>query len=97
MFRNIDYSIITYHLSQLKKAGWSKDEVDLYEINEAFAAVSLSVNKELNIDDSKVNVHGGAIALGWKRMKNLLRISRKLILIDILQAIQSVQAEIVCL
>lgn len=49
---------------QLKKAGWNKDEVDLYELNEAFAAVSVSVNKELNIDESKINIHGGAIALG---------------------------------
>ncbi|XP_031626527.1 acetyl-CoA acetyltransferase, cytosolic [Contarinia nasturtii] len=48
----------------LKKAGWNKDEVDLYELNEAFAAVSLSVNKELNIDESKININGGAIALG---------------------------------
>lgn len=49
---------------QLEKAGWSKDEVDLYELNEAFAAVSVAVNKELGIDASKVNVNGGAIALG---------------------------------
>lgn len=48
----------------LKKAGWNLDEVDLFELNEAFAAQSLSVNKGLNVDASKVNVHGGAIALG---------------------------------
>lgn len=48
----------------MKKAGWSKDEVDLYELNEAFAAVSVAVNNELGIDASKVNVNGGAIALG---------------------------------
>lgn len=36
----------------------------MYELNEAYAAVSLSVNKELGIDASKVNIHGGAIALG---------------------------------
>lgn len=49
---------------QLKKAGWTKEEVDLYELNEAFAAVSLAVNKELGVDPAKVNIHGGAIALG---------------------------------
>lgn len=49
---------------QLKKAGWTKNEVDLYELNEASAAISLSVNKELNIDEAKINIHGGAIALG---------------------------------
>jgi acetyl-CoA C-acetyltransferase len=48
----------------LKKAGWSLDEVDLFELNEAFAAQALSVNKGLGLDASKVNIHGGAIALG---------------------------------
>lgn len=48
----------------LKKAGWSIDDVDLFELNEAFAAQSLSVNKGLNIDSSRVNINGGAIALG---------------------------------
>ena len=48
----------------LKKANLTTDNIDLYEINEAFAAVSLAVNKILNLDDSKVNVNGGAIALG---------------------------------
>ena len=48
----------------LKKANWKKDEVDLFEINEAFAAQSIAVIKELNIDETKVNVNGGAIALG---------------------------------
>lgn len=38
--------------------------MDLYELNEAFAAVSVAVANELAIDESKVNVHGGAIALG---------------------------------
>lgn len=36
----------------------------MYELNEASAAISLSVNKELNIDESKINIHGGSIALG---------------------------------
>jgi acetyl-CoA C-acetyltransferase len=48
----------------LKKAGWTLDEVDLFELNEAFAAQALSVNKGLGLDASKVNIHGGAIALG---------------------------------
>lgn len=48
----------------LKKAGWNLDDVNLFELNEAFAAQSLSVNKGLNVDPSKVNIHGGAIALG---------------------------------
>lgn len=48
----------------LSKAGWSLDEVDLIEANEAFAVQSLSVGKELNWDSEKVNVNGGAIALG---------------------------------
>ena len=48
----------------LKIAKWNIEEVDLFEINEAFAAQSLAVIKELNIDQDKVNVNGGAIALG---------------------------------
>ena len=48
----------------LKKANWKIDEVDLFEINEAFAAQCLAVIRELNIDEKKVNVNGGAIALG---------------------------------
>ena len=48
----------------LKKANMKKEEIDLYEINEAFAVVSLAVNKILNLEASKVNVNGGAVALG---------------------------------
>ncbi|KPW65670.1 3-ketoacyl-CoA thiolase/acetyl-CoA acetyltransferase [Pseudomonas savastanoi pv. fraxini] len=48
----------------LDKAGWSLDELDLIEANEAFAAQSLSVGKELGLDPQKLNVNGGAIALG---------------------------------
>ena len=48
----------------LHKAGWSVDDLDLVESNEAFAAQSMSVNSELGWDTSKVNVNGGAIALG---------------------------------
>lgn len=48
----------------LKKAGWTKEEVDLFELNEAFAAQSLAVNSELKVDTNKLNIHGGAIAIG---------------------------------
>ena len=48
----------------LQKSGWALDEVDLIEANEAFAVQSLAVGKELQWDPSKVNVNGGAIALG---------------------------------
>ena len=48
----------------LKKAGWTHEQVDLMEINEAFAAQAIAVNKEMGWDTSKINVNGGAIALG---------------------------------
>jgi acetyl-CoA C-acetyltransferase len=48
----------------LEKAGWSVDDLDLIEANEAFAAQACAVNKDLRWDTSKVNVNGGAIALG---------------------------------
>ncbi|HYG88509.1 MAG TPA: acetyl-CoA C-acetyltransferase [Azospirillum sp.] len=48
----------------LQKAGWTVEDLDLIEANEAFAAQALSVNKELGWDPAKVNVNGGAIALG---------------------------------
>jgi acetyl-CoA C-acetyltransferase len=48
----------------LKKAGWKKDDLDLIEANEAFAAQACAVNKDLGWDTSKVNVNGGAIAIG---------------------------------
>ena len=50
--------------SAVKKANCDIDEVDLFEINEAFAAQSIAVIKELNLDYEKINVNGGAIALG---------------------------------
>jgi acetyl-CoA C-acetyltransferase len=46
------------------KAGWSKDDVDLFEINEAFAMVTMLGISKLGLDASKVNVKGGACALG---------------------------------
>ena len=48
----------------IKKAKWNLDEIDLFEINEAFASQSIAVIRELGIDRNKVNVNGGAIALG---------------------------------
>ena len=48
----------------LEKAGWSADDLDLVEANEAFAAQACAVNKDLGWDTEKVNVNGGAIALG---------------------------------
>ncbi len=48
----------------LKKAGWSINDLDLIEANEAFAAQACAVNKDLGWDVSKVNVNGGAIAIG---------------------------------
>ncbi|WP_343584711.1 acetyl-CoA C-acetyltransferase [Herbaspirillum sp.] len=48
----------------LKKAGWTPQDLDLMEINEAFAAQAIAVNKQMGWDTSKINVNGGAIALG---------------------------------
>ena len=48
----------------LKKAGWNIADLDLIEANEAFAAQACAVNKDLGWDTSKVNVNGGAIAIG---------------------------------
>ena len=48
----------------LEKAGWNPDDLDLVEANEAFAAQACAVNRDLGWDTGKVNVNGGAIALG---------------------------------
>ena len=48
----------------LQRAGWNVADVDLFELNEAFAAQACAVNKELGVDPAKVNVNGGAIAIG---------------------------------
>jgi len=48
----------------LKKSGWSADQVDLWEVNEAFAAVTMAAMTEFQLDHSIVNIHGGACALG---------------------------------
>ena len=54
------YAIKALH----EKLGWSPDDVDLYEINEAFAVVTMAAMHDVGIDHAKVNVHGGACALG---------------------------------
>jgi acetyl-CoA C-acetyltransferase len=48
----------------LNKAGWTLNDVDLFEINEAFAMVTMLAVKSLSLDINKVNIHGGACALG---------------------------------
>ena len=51
-------------LKAVSKAGWKLSDIDLFELNEAFASQSLAVLSELKVDESKVNVNGGSIALG---------------------------------
>jgi acetyl-CoA C-acetyltransferase len=46
------------------RAGWSLDDVDLFELNEAFSVQALAVNRDLALDPAKVNIHGGAVAIG---------------------------------
>jgi acetyl-CoA C-acetyltransferase len=48
----------------LQKAGWAHQDLDLMEINEAFAAQAIAVNRQMGWDTSKINVNGGAIAIG---------------------------------
>ena len=48
----------------LRKAGWSLAEVDLIELNEAFSVQAVAITKELGLDPERVNVNGGAVALG---------------------------------
>jgi acetyl-CoA acetyltransferase len=48
----------------VERAGLRLDQIDLFELNEAFAAQAVAVVKELGVDQARVNVHGGAIALG---------------------------------
>lgn len=48
----------------MKKTGWTNDEVDLFELNEAFGVVAVAVSQQLGISQEKINIHGGAIALG---------------------------------
>jgi len=62
--KSIVVDAILQRLKALKKAGWSIKDLDLIEANEAFAAQALAVNKDLGWDTGKVNVNGGAIAIG---------------------------------
>jgi acetyl-CoA C-acetyltransferase len=48
----------------LQKVGWDEEDVDLFELNEAFSAQAVAVIQELGLDPDRVNVHGGAVALG---------------------------------
>ena len=55
---------VSQHLKVLKTAGLTVDDIDLFEINEAFASVVMKYQKDLGIPDEKLNVNGGAIAMG---------------------------------
>jgi len=48
----------------LKKVEWRISDIDLFEVNEAFAVVALTAEKELNLPPDKINIYGGAVALG---------------------------------
>jgi acetyl-CoA C-acetyltransferase len=48
----------------LRKAGWTADEVDLFELNEAFAVQAVALTRELGLKGERINVNGGAVALG---------------------------------
>ena len=65
------------------KTGWTKDDVDLFEINEAFAIVTMAAMTDLDLDHSKVNVHGGACSLGHP-----LGVSGARILITLISALK---------
>ncbi|KAM3851601.1 acetyl-CoA acetyltransferase, cytosolic-like isoform 2-T2 [Vipera latastei] len=56
--------LITTIRKAVEKAGWTLDQVDLYEINEAFASVGVIIPKELKLNPEKINIEGGAVALG---------------------------------
>jgi hypothetical protein len=70
----------------LLKAGWHSSEVDLYEINEAFAVVAMAAIKQLELDPKRVNIHGGACALGHP-----IGASGTRILVTLLHALQRQQ------
>lgn len=73
----------------LSKAGIALNEVDFFEINEAFAVVSLANNKELNLNNNTVNIHGGAVAIGHP-----LGASGTRIIVSLLNVLQQNQAKI---
>ncbi len=62
--RDIFIAPVTAVRMVLDKAGWKTSDVDLFELNEAFAAQAVACNRGLGLDEQRVNVHGGAIALG---------------------------------
>ena len=66
-----------------EKSGMTKDDIDLYEINEAFAVVTMAAEKELDLDPAKVNVHGGAVSIGHP-----IGCSGTRILVSLLNALQ---------
>lgn len=70
----------------LNQTGWSAEQVDLFEINEAFAVVTMLAMQEFNLDHSKVNIHGGACALGHP-----LGASGARILVTLIHALQTQQ------
>ncbi|MBI3765893.1 MAG: thiolase family protein, partial [Ignavibacteriales bacterium] len=72
----------------LGRASLKKEDIDLFEINEAFAVVNLAVNKILGLDQSKVNVNGGAVALGHP-----IGASGARILVTLLHAMRARQAK----
>jgi acetyl-CoA C-acetyltransferase len=67
-----------------EKLGWNVDDVELYEINEAFACVTMAAMKDIDIDHEKVNVNGGACALGHP-----IGASGARIIVTLLHALQS--------
>ena len=72
----------------LARAGWSRESVDLFEINEAFAVVAMIAMKELGLPHEKVNVNGGACALGHP-----IGASGARILVTLLAALEAVACD----
>tara|TARA_R110000868_G_scaffold383578_13_gene650803 strand:+ start:15735 stop:16913 length:1179 start_codon:yes stop_codon:yes gene_type:complete len=75
----------------LKKAGVTKDEIDLFEINEAFAVVALANNQILELDPKKVNIHGGAVSLGHP-----IGCSGARIIVTLIHALKKTQGKLGC-
>ncbi len=71
-----------------EKTGWKADDVDLFELNEAFAMVTMAAMKELNLDHDKVNIYGGACALGHP-----LGASGARIIVTLLNALKNTQGK----
>jgi acetyl-CoA C-acetyltransferase len=75
----------------LKRAGLSKDDIDLFEINEAFSVVALANNKILELDPAKVNIHGGAVSIGHP-----LGCSGARIIVTLIHALKRTQGKYGC-